>query len=106
MEPIRAGQLRQVVEISRQMLTCALANDWTGVSELQRQRDQLVRSCFRQPAAEPDAAEVEPAIREILQLNDQISSLGRDCQAQLVGEIRVQKLRSSAASAYLSNARR
>lgn len=106
MEQLRTRQLVQIVDLSRQMLELAGALQWDQVTELEAQRKQLVLACFQNPASEQDAEEVGAAIREILQLNEQISELGRDCRAQLGGEIRNHKLRSNAATAYLSNARR
>ena len=87
------------------MLELARQLEWRQVAELETQRKSLVMACFASPTSEQDAPEVAVAIREILKLNQDIETLGRQCRDQLGGEIRLQNTGRTATAAYLSASR-
>ena len=105
MESQRRQQLEQVTELSRRMLTHARQLEWTQVAELEVQRKELVMACFAKPTSEQDAPEVAAAIKQILELNQEIETLGRQCRDQLGGEIHIQNVGRTATAAYLGAAR-
>ncbi len=102
MDRCRSEQLKQIIVLSEQMLEQARALEWERVADLEVRRKQLVIHCFQHPGSAQDAPEVATCIRKILRLNDEITALGRDCKAQLGGELRAHKLGRAASTAYLS----
>jgi hypothetical protein len=105
MDMHRSEQLKQIIELSQQMLKQARAMEWDRVAELEVQRKQLVMKCFQRLSSEQEAQEVATCIQQILRLNDEITVLGRDFKTQLSGELHTHKLGRAASAAYRSCAR-
>jgi len=105
MDMNRSRQLRDIIELSKDMLSKAQADQWELVADLETQRKALVMRCFQQPASGQDAPEVAAAIREILSLNQQVTLLGQAHQDQLGCDIRTSKVGRNASAAYLGCAR-
>lgn len=101
----RSEQLQKIIALSREMLEKARALEWERVAELEVQRKQLVSSCFRHPAHEQEVPAVADGIRQILRINDEITTLGRECKTRLSGELHTQKLGRTASAAYRDCAR-
>jgi hypothetical protein len=87
------------------MLELAGELEWEKIAVLEVRRKQIVMECFRESAAEEDAAEIAEAIREILNLNQQVTELGKRCQLQVGTEIHTHNRGRAATSAYLSHNR-
>jgi hypothetical protein len=98
----RSEQLREITELSRQMLERAQNMEWEQVAELEVRRKELVIRCFQSPTSAQDAPAVATAIHEILRLNHAVTELGCDCRNRLSGEIHTHKLGHAASRAYLS----
>jgi hypothetical protein len=98
----RSEQLREITDLSRQMLESAQNMEWGHVAELEVQRKELVVRCFQSPTSAEDAPAVAAAIREILRLNHAVTELGRDCRERLSGEIHTHKVGHAASRAYLN----
>ena len=105
MDISRSQQLRDIIELSKDMLLKAQANEWERVAELEVARKTLVTRCFQQPASGQDAPEVAAAIKEILSLNQQVTQLGQKYQEQIGCDIRTSKVGRNASAAYLGCAR-
>lgn len=105
MDSVYREQLKEIVRLSREMLGRAGELEWDKVASLEVSRKRLVMECFREPTSEQDGAEVAAAIKEILNLNQQVTELGKQCQAQLGGEIHAHNRGRTATSAYLSHTR-
>ncbi|MFQ5643906.1 MAG: flagellar protein FliT [Thiogranum sp.] len=101
----RGQQLRDVIELSKDMLSKAQAGEWELVAGLEARRKALVAGCFEQPTSGQDAPEVAVAIREILSLNQQLTRLGEQCREQLGCDIHASKVGRNASEAYLGCAR-
>ncbi len=101
----RGQQLRDIIELSKDMLVKAQANEWGLVAGLETRRKALVMRCFQQPTSGQDAPEVAVAIKEILSLNQQVTVLGRQYQEQIGCDIHTNKLGRNASAAYLGCAR-
>ena len=102
MDMRRSEQLREIVDLSRQMLERAQNMEWERVAELEVRRKQLVMRCFQSPTNAEDTPAVAAAIQEILRLNQSITELGRDCRESLSGEIHAHKVGRAASQAYLN----
>jgi len=105
MDSIRRKQISKIVHLSKEMLELAGELEWNKVAELEVRRKKIVMECFRKPATEQDAVEVAVAIREILSLNQQVTELGKQCQAQLGTDIHTHNIGRTATVAYLSHTR-
>ena len=101
----RSQQLRDIIELSTEMLKLAHEQEWSQVAELEEKRRLLVMACFRQPTPEQDAPEVAAAIREILVLNQEVTALGKECQQQLGSEMHTNRVGRAAQTAYLNCSR-
>ena len=105
MDSIRREQLSGIVRLSKEMLGKAEELEWDEVATLELRRKQLVMECFRKPVPDPAAAEVAAIIKEILNLNQQLTELGKQCQSQMGIEIHAHNRGRAATSAYLSHIR-
>ena len=105
MNQSRKRQIDLIIELSKRMLHNARCGDWDSVAEVDEERRHLVMQCFRQAAAESDAAATASAIRQILSLNDELVELGKQRRGALGGDIQVAKVGRTAKSAYLGCAR-
>ncbi|GMQ88683.1 MAG: hypothetical protein BMS9Abin09_0115 [Gammaproteobacteria bacterium] len=101
----RSRQLRDIIELSKDMLSKAQANQWELVADLETRRKALVMRCFQQPTADQDAPEVAAAIKEILSLNQQVTALGQEHQEQIGCDIHTSKVGRNASAAYLGCSR-
>ena len=101
----RSQQLRDIIELSRDMLAKAQANQWDLVAGLESRRKVLVMSGFQRPVDGQDALEVAAIIKEILSLNQQVTLLGRQYQEQVGCDIRTSKVGRNASAAYLGCSR-
>ncbi len=105
MESTRRKKLTDIIRLSRDMLDTARELEWDKVAILEVRRKQCVMEYFRQPVPEQEAAEVAAAIKEILDLNQQVTELGKQCSKDLGTEIHANNRGRAATSAYLSHAR-
>lgn len=105
MDTDRSRQLHKIISLSSEMLEQARKLEWPRVAELEVERKALVMECFRQPASEQDAPAVAESIKQILELNQAIEALGRECRDQLGGKIHMRNVGRTAAAAYLSASR-
>lgn len=103
MDTVRRQQLAEIIHLSRGMLETARQLEWDRVADLEARRKPLVMDCFREPAPKQDAAEVAAVIKEILNLNQQVAELGKQCQTALGSEIHTHNRGHAATSAYLSH---
>lgn len=101
----RLQQLREIVLLSKEMLSHAKQNDWTRVAELEAGRRKLVMRCFQQAARYEDTAEVAPAIKEILRLNQEVMELGAMHQEAVGADMHRDNVGRTARAAYLGCAR-
>ena len=85
------------------MLETARRLEWDKVADLEARRKQLVMDCFREPSPKQEAAEVAAVIKEILNLNQQVAELGKQCQTALANEIHTHNRGQAATSAYLNH---
>lgn len=100
MDTARSQQLKDIIDLSRQMLALADDNQWGKVAELEAQRRQLVMDCFRHPTPDRDAAEVAAVIREVLQLNQQVTERGQRLQDELGSQMQARRIGRTAQQAY------
>jgi len=103
MHTVHRQQLSEIIHLSREMLEAARQLDWDKVAELEACRKQLVMECFREPAPKQDAAEIAAVIKEILNLDQQVAELAKQCQTALGSEIHTHNRGHAATSAYLSH---
>jgi len=103
MHTVHRQQLDEIIHLSREMLETARRLEWDKVAELEERRKQLVMECFRGPAPKQDAAEVAAVIKEILNLDQQVTELVEQCQTALGSEIHTHNRGHAATSAYLSH---
>jgi hypothetical protein len=103
MHTVHRQQLDEIIRLSREMLEAAGQPDWDKVAELEASRKQLVMECFREPVPKKDAAEIAPLIKDILNLDQQVAELVRQCQTALGSEIHTHNRGHAATSAYLSH---
>lgn len=101
----RLQQLRDIVLLSKEMLSHARQNDWARVAELEAVRRKLVMECFQQAARYEDAADVAPVIKEILRLNQEVMELGAMHQEAVGADMHRDSVGRTARAAYLGCAR-
>jgi hypothetical protein len=99
----RRQQLVEITQLSKEMLETARRMEWGKVAELEARRKPLIMKYFREPVPEQDAEEVAAVIKEILNFDQQLAELGRQCQTALGSEIRTHNRGNAATSAYLSH---
>ncbi len=105
MDRARREQFEEIIRLSKEMLDRAGELEWEKVALLEVTRKQLVMDCFRRPTPEQDSEEVAAMIKVILDLNQQVTLLGKESQAQLGTEIHAHNRGRAATSAYLSHTR-
>jgi hypothetical protein len=105
MDDERIRQLRDIVVLSREMLTHASGNDWEQLAELEADRRSLVMRCFQEPASQEDAPQLAVIIREILRLNQEITECVKARQEAVGSDMQNNKLGRTARAAYLGCAR-
>ena len=103
MDAVRRQQLGKIIHLSREMLETARQLEWDKVAEIEARRKPLVMECFREPVPEQDAAEIAGLIKEILNLDQQVAGLGKQCRSALGSEIHTHNRGHAATSAYLSH---
>ena len=103
MDTVRRRQLGEIIHLSREMLETARQLEWDKVAELEARRKQLIMECFREPGPKQDAAKVAAVIKEILNLDQQVAELAKQCQTALGSEIHSHNRGHAATSAYLSH---
>lgn len=101
----RLQQLRDIVLMSKEMLSHARQDDWPRVAELETVRREVVMQCFQQAARYEDAADVAPAIQEILRLNQEIMELGAMHQEAVGADMHRDRVGRTARAAYVGCAR-
>lgn len=104
MDTVRRQQLAEIIHLSREMLEAARQLEWGKVADLEACRKPFVLACFREPVPKQDAAEVAAVIKGILNLNQQVAELGKQCQTALGREIHTHNRGHAATCAYLSHA--
>ncbi len=103
MATLRRRQLDEITRLSQEMLETARRVEWGKVAELEASRKQLIMEYFREPVPEQDTVEVAAVIKEILNLDQQLTELGKQCQTALGSEIHTHNRGNAATSAYLSH---
>ncbi len=73
---------QQMLTLTEQMVSAAQSDDWTRLTELQQNRDQLMQ---RLPAASADNAAL---IEATLELNQQLELLSEQQRQQLTRQVR------------------
>lgn len=101
----RSQQLKDIIVMSKQMLTLAKNREWEQVTELEEKRRVLVLQCFQQPTSEQDSPEVAASIREVLRLNQEVTELGKQSREELGGELRTNITGRTAQAAYQAYSR-
>jgi hypothetical protein len=101
----RFQALRDIIEITQQMLIMARENQWQQVVEMEAERRRLVEVCFQRPTSEQDAPDVAAAIGEILRINEEVAELGQQWRGRLGTEIQTHKVGRAASATYLSHIR-
>ena len=105
MDAERSQQLRDIIQLSRDMLASAADNDWVRVAELEVRRREQVLACFNRPTDDADAVEVAAVIRDVLRLNQEIAELGERCKEALGDQLRTHGIGRTARQAYQNCAR-
>ena len=74
-----------------------------AISELGKNRQLLIDEFFSHPVAASDSAKVADIIKQVLQVNDQVTNLLEQNKLQLTIEFNQFKSSKKATSAYLKN---
>lgn len=79
----REQHWQSILKISYKMLEMAHSRQWKDLVQLESTRRQLITAFFTQPVAAEDANAIHDGIHRILDIDQQIISLGkRRCEAR------------------------
>ncbi|MGB5338614.1 MAG: flagellar protein FliT [Gammaproteobacteria bacterium] len=101
----RQLQLAELHAASVRMLKLAQAGDWVSVSQLQEQQQALAERLFAEPVDAADAAAVADMVKTVMDINAQISDLGRKAREGCLVKAGEQQLRRHAMQQYTKNSR-
>lgn len=94
-----------IMRISGKMRDLACALQWEDLALLETNRHQLIKSFFAQPVAAEDADTIREGIHRILDIDQQIISLGKKHRGEIGGKLVDFQTHKKAASAYKTHSR-
>lgn len=96
----RHKELCLILELSNAMLEASLAGDWDALIEREAQRRPCLEAFFQPPVV----ADVVEAVRQIIEIDQQIVALSTVRQDFIAAELRNMKTVKTAVDAYSQNA--
>ncbi len=93
----------EIKKLSLSILALVDGNKLDEISQLDEQRQSLIKQCFSQPISENDSALIGSMIEEVLAINDKIIVALDNNKNQLSKEFSQFKTSQKATNAYLSN---
>jgi hypothetical protein len=94
-----------ILKISGEMHELAQDMQWENLARLESKRHQLIKSFFSQPVAIEDADLIRAGIHNILDLDQQIISLGKKHRGEIGGKLVDFQAHKRAAYAYKNHSR-
>jgi hypothetical protein len=94
-----------ILAISSKMRELAGALRWSDLAQLENTRQQLIKTFFAQPVAVEDAELIREGIHTILDIDQQIISLGKKHRREIGGKLVDFRTRKKAVSAYKTHSR-
>ncbi|MCX4193857.1 flagellar protein FliT [Methylophaga sp. OBS1] len=95
-------QLKRAADLTSTMLQMAEAGQWSGLSEFQKQRTDLLQQCFPLDA-EQQTLDVRAVVETMIAQNQQLEQLCRQAQQSLQTELRGLNNNRKAVAAYQSS---
>ena len=102
--PDKKPALTALLEAGRKMLACANAGDWEEVDELQVQCHDLSKAIFSGPVNTQQTAAAAAAIRELLDINESVVTLGGSAREVCLDNAGSLKHSRQAIKEYTTNA--
>ncbi len=100
---VRQRELKELLDLSEQILSFAQLGDWTSAVKLQCYRRAGMDAFFAQPCPPADSAEVASVIEHILDIDRQVSDFLYGYRNQLLEESGVASRNMRQLDNYLSN---
>jgi hypothetical protein len=98
----KVTQLKRAADLTSTMLQMAEDGQWSGLSEFQKQRTELLEQCFPLEA-DQQTANARVLIETMIQQNQQLEQLCRKAQQSLQLELQSLNKNRKAVAAYQSN---
>lgn len=95
-------QLKRAADLTSTMLQMAEAGQWSGLSEFQKQRTDLLQQCFPLDA-EQQTLDVRAVVETMIEQNQQLEQLCRQAQQSLQTELQGLNKNRKAVAAYQSS---
>lgn len=96
-------ELKQLLDISQQMLELAKNNDWEKLPDLETDRKKIMQSFFETQNSLDNTADIEQAIKDVLFINEKIEQLAQQEKVQIGQQLHALKKKQNVHSAYLQN---
>jgi len=93
--------LNDCLILTESMLQLAREGQWDVLHEMEIKRKKMLESCFEEPVAPGNVANVEHYLRTLLNLNNQITQLANEARSQVAGHLHRMGKGKTAASAYM-----
>ncbi len=97
--------LDEIHELSKRMLSVAKTQQWQDLQAMEQQRKRIIDQFFAHPVASKDADRVAFIIKQIITINQQITSELEQKKVQLGVDFKQFNSSRKASNAYLDNSR-
>lgn len=104
-ESKRTKQLKEILDITHEMLGSAREGEWTTVIEQEAQRQKVMHEFFSKKVSVREAEIVAAGIRQILDIDKQVMELGKNRMLHLSGQVTGVRKGQKAQKAYAACAR-
>ncbi len=99
----RLGQMRQLLDLTEQVLHSARQKEWETLIEKERQRRTLLEKFFQQKVSDYEAPRIEEMIRQMMTLDKKIVALAEAGKLEVLKKMRNLSAGQQAIDAYADN---
>ncbi|HEC28931.1 MAG TPA: flagellar protein FliT [Gammaproteobacteria bacterium] len=99
----RDGQWLSILHLARSMRQEARLGEWQKVMERESERQQILLAFFSKPLSHEESQDIANGIHEILEIDKEIFSLGKQRMKGLSSRLSTIRTGSKAVSIYSSN---
>lgn len=90
----------QIIEMSQMMLDHAQKDQWGEVTEIEAQRQEIIKKCFDAPVPLSEVTAVRANIQNMMEADQKIVTLGENRRSRLAAEIQGHKHSRKACQSY------
>ncbi len=100
---MRQTRLRQLLQLTEEIVQSAREKDWDAMIEKEQQRRSLLREFFQHSIALNEVSHIEETIRQVMALDRKIISLAEAGKLEILKKMRNLSAGRHAIDAYVDN---